>query len=108
MPRPAPGERRGGGRPKGSQNKSKIAENLGIAEALKVAFANLGPEAIDGLTPAEMIRFASREAAKSGFPQAACALAKDAAPYFCRRADQDEGDGPERSVTVVVTGGLPG
>jgi hypothetical protein len=100
----APGERRGG-RAKGTPNKAKTVERESIAEALKVAFANIGHEAIDGMTPAQMLRFSAREAAKAGFIQAACALAKDAAPYFDRRADgPDDGDATN---TITVVGGLP-
>jgi hypothetical protein len=100
----APGERRGG-RAKGTPNKAKAAERIGIAEALKVAFANIGPEAIDGMTPAQMLRLSMREAAKAGFIQAACALAKDAAPYFDRRADG--GDEAVTGVTIRIIGGIP-
>lgn len=99
----APGERRGG-RAKGTPNKAKTVEREDIANALKVAFANIGPEAIDGMTPAQMLRFSAREAAKAGFIQAACALAKDAAPYFDRRADGEEAEG---GVTIMIEGGLP-
>jgi hypothetical protein len=106
MPGSAPGERRGG-RQKGTPNKAKAEERTNIADALKVAFADIGPEAIDNLTPAQMLRFAARAAAKAGFIQAACALAKDAAPYFDRRADGDDDD-KEAGLTIVVKGGLPG
>lgn len=107
MPGSKPGERRGG-RQKGTPNKAKTEERIGIAEALKVAFADIGPEAIDNLSPAQMLRFAARAAAKAGFVQAACALAKDAAPYFDRRAgvEGEEGSG-DTGVTIVVKGGLP-
>ena len=101
----APGEYRGG-RKKGTPNKAKAEERSGIAEALKVAFADIGPEAIDNLTPAQMLRFAARAAAKAGFVQAACALAKDAAPYFDRRADGGD-EAKDTGLTIVVKGGLP-
>lgn len=79
-----PGERRGG-RQKGTPNKATAKKKADLQEALKLAFAALGPDGIDELSPAELLRFASREAAKAGFIQAAASLAKDAAPYFNAR-----------------------
>ena len=70
-----------------------------------MAFAEIGPEAIDHLSPAEMLRFSAHAAAKAGFIQAACALAKDAAPYFDPRATSD--DAADNQMTIVIKGGFP-
>lgn len=77
----SPGERRGG-RQKGTKNKATAARAADLHQFLATAFAALGPEAIDCLTPAQLQLIAMREAAKGGFIPAALSIAKDAAPYF--------------------------
>lgn len=101
--------RKTGGRIKGTPNKATEAKREGVAEALKVALAGIGPVAIDEMSPAGYLRFCFREAAKAGFPQAAAALAKDAAPYFdARISPVDPTGGADVGVTtIVVRGGLP-
>jgi hypothetical protein len=98
-----PGERRGG-RQKGTPNKVKSAEVTNFAEAMKIAVLAAGPELIDSLTPAQLLRHFSREATKAGFVQAGLAWAKDCAVYFDRRMD---GEDESAAITINVTGGLP-
>lgn len=103
----APGERRGG-RVKGTPNGATVAKKEGLEAALKLAFAALGNEVIDNLSPANMLRVAAHEAAKAGFIQSALSIAKDAAPYFDARPapvplPADESD----ANTIIIRGGLP-
>lgn len=104
MPGAKPGERRGG-RQKGTPNKAKAAERDAIDRALAAAFAEFGPLAIDTMRPSDIILNSARAAAKAGFIREACALAKDAAPYFDPRATPD--DEKDSSITVRIVGGLP-
>jgi hypothetical protein len=106
MPRGAsPGERRGG-REKGVPNKATAEKRAGVEAALAVAFAALGPERIDQLSPAQLQLIAMREAAKAGYVQAALAVAKEAAPYFDAKlaskiSAEDGSDTPELKITIV-------
>lgn len=104
MPGSAPGERRGG-RQKGTPNKAKAAQRESVAEALKVAFAALGPIAIDEMSPAEIMRLASREAIKAGHVLSGVAMAKDAAPYFDAKLVPTNHDA-NSDYTIIVKGGL--
>ena len=106
MPRgSAPGERRGG-REKGTPNKDTAQKKADLATALNLAFAALGPDEIDKMSPAAMMRLGAREAAKAGFAQAALAIAKDAAPYFDAKPEPIK-VGDEVEDRVVIVGGLP-
>ena len=102
----APGERRGG-RQKGTPNKATAARRADVQTALTTAFAALGPEYIDQLSPAMLQLIAMREAAKAGHIQAALAIAKEAAPYFDAKATA-AGSGKDDGAIVEVRGRLPG
>jgi hypothetical protein len=76
-----PGERRGG-RQAGTLNKATEAKQLPLHEALALAFAQLGPEKIDTMSPANLQLHAMRELFKQGYCHAAMAIADRVAPYF--------------------------
>lgn len=101
----APGERRGG-RQKGTPNKATAERAADIHAALATAFAALGPDFIDGLSPAALQLIAMREAAKAGFIQASLAIAKEAAPYFdAKKAPEGQKDDAGNAV-IIVRGGF--
>lgn len=102
----APGERRGG-RQRGTPNKATAEKKADLHAALALAFARLGPEEIDKLSPAQMLRLAAHEAAKAGFVQAALSIAKDAAPYFDARPSPTDGAGDSSQEVIEIIGGLP-
>jgi hypothetical protein len=77
----APGERRGG-RQQGTPNKAAKIRHDTANQALILAFARLGPEKIDTMSPANLQLYAMRELLKLGHCQAAMALAYRVAPYF--------------------------
>lgn len=101
----APGERRGG-RQKGTPNKAKANESEERDKAMRAAFALLSHDEIDKMSPAQILRFSARAAAKAGYWQVSNAFAKDAAPYYDARAEPSI-DGRDQTVRIVIEGGLP-
>jgi hypothetical protein len=92
----APGERRGG-RAKGTPNKKWLA----VESALTAALNLIGPDAIDGLKPADFLDLAWKELAKAG--QAAIAVARDAAPYFTAKLSRGEVSGSDCKPMQIET-----
>lgn len=106
MPRgAAPGERRGG-RQKGTRNKATAERDEDLDTALAAAFAALGPDFIDGLSPAMLQLIAMREAAKAGFIRAAAAMADRAAPYFDAKKASEAVKDDSGNAVVIVRGGF--
>ena len=82
MPRgSAPGERRGG-RQKGGLNKSTVAAKDGLKLAMDMGLAELGPDALDTIMPAQLMLVAMRAMAKVGLYPQSLSVAEKAAPYF--------------------------
>jgi hypothetical protein len=81
MPGSKPGERRGG-RQKGTPDKAVAERQTLLDQALADAFAALGPDHIEKLTPAQYQDRAWKEAAKAGHHRAAFAMAGQVAAFF--------------------------
>ena len=107
MPRgAAPGERRGG-RQKGTPDKATAERQALLDQALSDAFAVLGPDFIETLSPAQYQDRVWREAAKAQHHRAAFVMAGQAAPYFDAKKVAAAGGAGEENKAIVVTGGLP-
>jgi hypothetical protein len=107
MPRgAAPGERRGG-RQKGTPDKATAERQALLDQALADAFAALGPEFIDTLSPAQYQDRVWREAAKAAHHRAAFVMAGQAAPYFDAKKVAAPSGSDDDPAAVTITGGLP-
>ena len=95
-----------GGRIKGTVNKETVVRQDSLKAALAIAFSELGPEAIDKLSPAELLRTAMRVAAKAGLGPEAIAIAKDAAPYFNAKLAPCDGNTNNDKTFIAIRGGF--
>ena len=75
-----PGERRGG-REKGTPNKATQERENRLAELMQAATEEIGEEAIEAMTPLEVLTFGMHLAAKMGMWFKAVDIAEMAAPF---------------------------